>query len=224
MGRGVEIFLESFWPILSKGLQVTIPLTLVVFVLGTALATIVALIRIRKIKVLDQVVRFYVWIIRGTPLLVQLFIVFYGLPKLGVVFPAIPAAILTFTLSVGAYSSEIIRSAILAVPAGQWEAAKSLGFSYRQTIVKIILPQAAKIAIPPLSNSFISLVKDTSLASTITVTEMFLVTQRITARTYEPFILYVEVALIYLMFCTILSFFQAKLEKKMAVSSSIINM
>ncbi|OLS01494.1 amino acid ABC transporter permease [Tissierella creatinophila] len=216
MSRELRIFIDSFFPILITGLKVTIPLTLIVFILGTLLAVIVAIIRIRKIKVLSQISWFYVWIIRGTPLIVQLFIVFFGLPKMGIIIPAIPAAIITFTLSVGAYSSEIVRSAILAVPTGQWEAAEALGFSYIQMMIKVILPQATKIAVPPLFNSFISLVKDTSLASTITVTEMFLATQRITARTYEPFILYIEVGLIYLIFCSVLTWLQSKVEDKLS--------
>lgn len=219
MERGMRIFAESFFPILKSGLKMTIPLTLLVFFLGTVLAIFVAIIRIKKVKILSQIAAIYVWIIRGTPLLVQLFIVFFGLPKIGIIIDAIPAAIFTFTLSVGAYSSEIVRSAILSVPKGQWEAAEALGFSYFKTMVNVILPQATKVAIPPLFNSFISLVKDTSLASTITVTEMFLTTQRITARTYEPFILYIEVGLIYLMFCTILTLLQNKIEEKLEKSN-----
>lgn len=218
MERAFRIFVESFFPILITGIKVTIPLTLIVFFLGTLLAVLVAIVRINKVKILSQIAGVYVWIIRGTPLIVQLFIVFFGLPKLGIIIPAIPAAILTFTLSVGAYSSEIVRSSILAVSRGQWEAAEALGFNYFQMMVKIILPQATKIAIPPLFNSFIALVKDTSLASTITVTEMFLVTQRITARTYEPFILYIEVGLIYLMFCSILTWLQSKMEIRLSHS------
>lgn len=216
MERAFRIFVESFFPILITGIKVTIPLTLIVFFLGTLLAVLVAIVRINKVKILSQLAGIYVWIIRGTPLIVQLFIVFFGLPKLGIIIPAIPAAIITFTLSVGAYSSEIVRSSILAVSRGQWEAAEALGFNYFQMMVKIILPQATKIAIPPLFNSFIALVKDTSLASTITVTEMFLVTQRITARTYEPFVLYIEVGLIYLMFCSVLTWLQSNIEIRLS--------
>ena len=197
-GRVVSIITESFWPILKAGFQYTIPLTLISFALGTFIAVIVAVIRISKVKGLDLICRFYVWVIRGTPLLVQLFVVFFGLPRVGIIIKPIPAGILVFSLSVGAYSSEIFRAAIQSIPKGQWEASSSLGMSYIQTLRRIILPQAVKIAIPPLFNSFIALVKDTSLASTITVTEMFLVTQRITARTYEPLIMYLEVLCWYL--------------------------
>lgn len=213
--RILSIITESFWPILKAGMKFTIPLTLISFALGTLLAVLVAVIRISKVRVLDPICRFYVWVMRGTPLIVQLFVVFFGLPKVGIVIHPLPASVMVFSLSVGAYSSEIFRAAIQSIPKGQWEASTSLGMSYLQTLRRIILPQATKIAIPSLFNSFISLVKDTSLASTITVSEMFLVTQRITARTYEPLIMYLEVGLVYLMFCTILHWVQTLVERKM---------
>lgn len=219
-GRIMTIIGNSFLPIIVAGIKYTIPLTLISFTLGTILALLVAIVRVSKIKVLNEICKFYVWIIRGTPLLVQLFIVFFGFPKIGVIIQPIPAGIIVFSLSIGAYSSEVFRAAILSIPKGQWEAASSLGMSYAQSLKRIILPQAFKISIPPLANSFIALVKDTSLASTITVPEMFLVTQRITARTYEPFILYLEVAFIYLIFCTLLNWLQVRVEKKLKLSSS----
>ena len=156
-GRVVSIITESFWPILKAGFQYTIPLTLISFALGTFIAVIVAVIRISKVKGLDLICRFYVWVIRGTPLLVQLFVVFFGLPRVGIIIKPIPAGILVFSLSVGAYSSEIFRAAIQSIPKGQWEASSSLGMSYIQTLRRIILPQVVKIAIPPLFNSFIAL-------------------------------------------------------------------
>lgn len=218
--RVAGIITESAWPILKAGLQYTIPLTLVSFTLGTIIAVLVAIVRVSKIKVLDPICRFYVWVMRGTPLLVQLFVVFFGLPKVGIIIEPIPAGIIVFSLSVGAYSSEIFRAAIQSIPKGQWEASHSLGMSYVQTLRRIILPQATKIAIPPLFNSFIALVKDTSLASTITVTEMFLVTQRITARTYEPLIMYLEVGCVYLVFCTVLSWLQKKVENQLMLTGN----
>lgn len=221
MERLLQIFIDSFIPLLWAGITVTIPLAVVVFILGTTLAFFVAIIRINKTPLLYPIANFYVWIIRGTPLLVQLFIVFFGLPKLGIIIPAIPSAIIAFTMSVGAYSSEIIRAAIQAVPKGQWEAAQALSLSYSQTMRKIIIPQSLKIAIPPLSNSFIALVKDTSLAASVTVVEMFLVAQRITATTYEPLLLYIEVALIYLIFSTVLNVIQSKMEARLEVSNDI---
>jgi L-cystine transport system permease protein len=190
----------------------TVPLTIISFFLGMIVAFAVAIIRVLNIKVLDRIVKFYVWIIRGTPLLVQLFIIFYGLPSIGITLSALVTAIIGFTLSVGAYGSETVRAAILSVPKGQWEAAHALGLSKLQTLLYVILPQAIKVAIPPMANSFISLVKDTSLAAAVTFTELFQVAQQITARTYEPLWLYMEAAFIYLMFCSVLSVLQSRLE------------
>ncbi len=209
-----EIVGDSFLPLLQAGLEFTVPLAILSFILGTILALFTALARISGIKILSAIAGFYVWIIRGTPLLVQLFIIFYGLPSIGVTIDAFPAAVIGFTLSVGAYNSEVIRAAILSIPKGQWEAGYSIGMTYGQVLRRIVIPQATRVSIPPLSNSFISLVKDTSLAATITVTEMFRVAQQITATTYEPMVLYCVAALIYLLFSTVLSTMQSRLEKK----------
>ena len=214
MARVVGILVDSFLPLLKAGIMFTVPLAIISFVLGILIAFIVAIIRISKFKTLSRIAAFYVWIIRGTPLLVQLFIIFYGLPSIGITINAFISAVIGFTLSVGAYSSETIRAAILSVSKGQWEAAHALGLSRNQALIYIIVPQAFKVAIPPLSNAFISLVKDTSLAAAITVTELFRVAQQITARTYEPLWLYTEVALIYLIFCSVLSIAQSKLERR----------
>ncbi|MBG6240601.1 MAG: amino acid ABC transporter permease [Candidatus Symbiopectobacterium sp. Dall1.0] len=203
---------DSFWSLLSAGLQFTVPLAILSFVLGLALGILVALIRLYGPKPLKWVADFYVWVIRGTPLLVQLFLIFYGQPNAGITLDAFPAALIGFTLNVGAYSSEIVRGAILSVANGQWNAAASLGMNRRQTLRWVIIPQSIFVSIPPLSNTFISLIKDTSLAAVITVPEMFLAAQRIVSVTYEPLILYVEAALIYLLFSTVLSKLQTRLE------------
>ncbi len=192
----------------------TIPLTILSFTIGLFIALIVAMIQVSNIKVLKQIVKGYVWIIRGTPLLVQLYVIFYGLPSLGVLLEPFPAALIVFSLSIGAYDSETIRAAIEAIPKGQFEAGYCVGMSYIQILFRIVLPQALRSAFPPLSNSLISLVKDTSLASNITILEMLMATQRIIARTYEPFALYCEVGLIYLIICTILSKIQHVLENR----------
>ncbi len=190
----------------------TVPLTIISFFLGIIVAFAVAIIRVSNFKPLLAIVKFYVWIVRGTPLLVQLFIIFYGLPSIGITLSALVSAIIGFTLSVGAYGSETIRATILSVPKGQWEAAHALGLSKSQTLLYVILPQAVKVAIPPFANSFISLVKDTSLAAAVTFSELFQVAQQITARTYEPLWLYMEAAFIYLIFCSVLTVIQSKLE------------
>ncbi|MEN0586045.1 MULTISPECIES: amino acid ABC transporter permease [Kosakonia] len=216
MPTWLPLAIDSFWPMLSAGLKFTIPLTLSAFILGLTLGFIVALLRLYGPACLKPIVIFYVWLIRGTPLLVQLFLIFYALPSAGVTIDAFPAAVIGFTVNIGAYTSEVIRATLLAVPKSQWEAAHAISMTWAQALRRIILPQAARIAVPPLSNTFISLVKDTSLASVITVPEMFLAAQQIAAVTYEPLILYSEAAVIYLLFSSVLSHLQEKLERKLA--------
>ena len=172
-----NILLDSFWKIFLPGLKVTIPLTVISFSIALVIATAMAMVQFANIKGLRQIARFYIWIFRGTPLLVQLFVVFYGLPRAGILIDPFPAAVLVFSLNEGAYSAETF---------------------------------------PPLSNSLIAMVKDTSLAANITVTEMFMVTQRIVARTHEPLALYIEVGLIYLLFSTVLTKLQGIGEKKLS--------
>lgn len=214
MVRIIDIFVQSFFPLLKAGLIFTVPLTILSFTFGLIVAFLTALARLSSFRPIRSVAKFYVWIIRGTPLLVQLFIIFFGLPSIGITLNAFISAVIGFTLSVGAYSSEIIRSAIGSIDKGQWEASQALGMSNGKTMFRIILPQAVKVAIPPLANSFISLLKDTSLAAAITVSEMFQIAQQITARTYEPLLLYTEAAIIYLIFSSILTMLQSKLEIK----------
>ena len=145
----------------------------------------------------------------------QLFVIFYGLPAVGVVIDPFPAAVIAFSLNVGGYAAEVIRAAILSVPRGQWEAAHVVGLSRRKTLTRIILPQAARVSVPPLSNTFISLVKDSSLASLILVTELFRQAQNIAAFSYEFMAVYLEAALIYWLFCLVLSAGQGVLERRL---------
>ena len=211
-----SLIADSFWKILLPGLTMTIPLTVIAFSLALVIAVAMAMIQFANVKVLKQLARFYIWIFRGTPLLVQIFVVFYGLPNVGILIEPFPAAVLVFSLNEGAYCAESIRAALEAVPAGQMEAGYCAGMSYMQIMRRIVLPQAMRTAFPPLSNSLIAMVKDTSLAANITVTEMFMVTQRIVARTYEPLVLYIEVGLIYLLFSTVLTGLQRAGEKRLA--------
>lgn len=215
--RLAGILADSFWKILLPGLTMTIPLTAIAFSLALVIAAAAALVQFANIRGLKQLSRFYIWVARGTPLLVQLYVVFYGLPRLGVVIDPFPAAVIVFSLNEGAYCAEIIRAALESVPAGQLEAGYCVGMSYMQTMRRIILPQAARTAFPSLSNSLIAMVKDTSLAANITVTEMFMATQKIVARTYEPLALYIEVGLIYLLFSTVLTRLQSAGEKKLNI-------
>ena len=213
--RLLKLFIDSFPKILIPGLTVTVPLTIISFSLAMVIAVAVALVQFANVKVLKPVARFYIWIFRGTPLLVQLFVVFFGLSRVGIVLEPFPAAVIVFSLNEGAYCAETVRAALESVPTGQLEAGLCAGLSYMQVIFRIVMPQAMRTAFPPLSNSLIAMVKDTSLAANITVTEMFMATQRIVARTYEPLMLYLEVGLIYLMFSTILTKLQRVGEKKL---------
>ena len=210
-----ELFLDSFWKILLPGLTMTIPLTIVSFVLAIIIAVIVAMIQYAKVPVLSSICRFYIWIIRGTPLMVQLAIGFYGLNSIGIKIAAFPAAVLVFSLNEGAYCAETMRGALEAISPGQIEAGYCVGMNYRQIMWYIVLPQAFRVAFPALGNSLIGMVKDTSLASNITYAEMFMATKRIAGKTYQFMLLYVEVALIYLMFSTVLTWLQRYGEKKL---------
>ena len=207
-----NILADSFGKILVPGITISIPLAAISFILALLISIVTALIQFANIKGLKQLARFYIWVFRGTPLLVQLYVVFYGLPNVGILIDPFPAAVLVFALNEGAYSAETMR----AVSSGQLEAGYCVGMSYMQIMRRIILPQAMRTAFPPLSNSLIGMVKNTSLAANITVVEMFMVTQRIVARTYEALALYIEVALIYLAFSTILTLLQRLGEKKLA--------
>lgn len=210
----LHLMIQSFWPLLVGGIKFTVPLAILSFIFGLILAFLSALARLFGPPPLVALVRFYVWLIRGTPLLVQLFVIFYGLPNAGVVLDPLTAALIGFSLNVGAYNAEVIRGAIESIPRGQWDAAYSLSMTRAQALRRTVLPQAARVAVPPLANSFIALVKDTSLAAVITVPEIFQAAQRIAAVTYEPLVLYTEAALLYLVLCSFLSVAQARLERR----------
>lgn len=211
--RLINIIINSFPKILELGLKVTIPVSLASFILAFLISVLVAFIQFAHIKVLTPLSRFYVWIVRGTPLLVQLYIFFYGLPSIGIKIDPIVCAILVLGLNEGAYMSETMRASLEAVPSGQMEAGYCVGMNYLQIMMRIILPQALRTAFPSLMNSFIALIKDSSMASTITVVEMFRQAQIVNGRVFEPFVLYLEAAIIYLLFCSIISIAQKKIEK-----------
>lgn len=213
--RIVNLLADSFWRILLPGLTATIPLTAISFALAMVIAVAAALIQYANLPILRQLCRFYIWVIRGTPLLVQLFLVFYGLAKVGLVLAPFPAAVLVFSVNEGAYCAETVRGALESIPAGQLEAGRCLGLSWFQTVWSVVLPQAMRGAFPALSNSLIAMVKDTSLVSNITMTEMFRAAVQINASVYEPLLLYIEVALIYLMFSTVLTWLQRWGERKL---------
>lgn len=210
-----QLLQDSALPLAEGLVKGTLPLTAITFVLGLVLALVVALMRLSGVVVLQAVARFFVSVIRGTPLLVQLLLIFYALPSLGLTIDPFPSAVIAFTLNVGGYASENIRAAILAVPRGQWEAASTVGMSYTTTLRRVVLPQAMRVAVPPLSNTLISLVKDTSLASAILVTELLKEAQNIAAPTYQYFPLYGLAAVYYWIVCLVLSFAQSRAETRL---------
>ncbi|MCS4532778.1 amino acid ABC transporter permease [Neisseria sp. CSL10203-ORH2] len=214
------LVINAFWPMVKAGFLYSIPLAVVSFICGILIALGVALVRVVPLsgwvhRILFAVVKFYVSAIRGTPMLVQLMVVFYGLPSIGITLDPLPTAIIGFSLNIGAYASETIRAAILSVPKGQWEAGFSIGMTYMQTFRRIIMPQAFRVAVPPLSNTFISLFKDTSLASVVTITELFRVAQQIANASYDFLPVYIEAGIIYWVFCFFLFVMQAKLEQRL---------
>ena len=215
MNELLRLMIDSFPKILIPGLTMTLPLTAIAFSCAMVIAVAAALVQFANVWGLKHLARFYIWIFRGTPLLVQLYVIFFGLPRVGVTIEPFPAAVLVFSLNEGAYCAETVRAALESVPPGQLEAGLCAGMSYLQTMGRIILPQAMRTAFPPLSNYQIAMVKDTSLASNILVTEMFMAAQRIVARTWEPLALYIEVGLVYLLFSTVLTRLQAIGEKRL---------
>jgi cystine transport system permease protein len=210
-----ELIRSSLWPLVRGALLGTIPLALASFARGLALARVVARMRLSRVRAVSAVAAAYVSVIRGTPLLVQLFVIFFGLPSIGLTISPWPSAIIAFSANIGGYAAEVIRAAIQSVPKGQWEAAHMIGMDRATTLRRVILPQAARVSVPPLSNEFISLVKDTSLASLILVTELFREAQQIAAFSQEFMVLYVEAAAVYWVICLFLSAGQTVLEKRL---------
>ena len=165
--RIVKLLIESFPKILLPGLQMTIPLTVIAFSIAMVIADIAAMIQYARVPVLRQIMRFYVWVVRGTPLLVQLFVVFYGLPSLGIILDPFPAAVIVFSINEGAYCAETMRAALESVPVGQMEAGYCVGMSYLQVMRRIVLPQALRTAVPLGGDS------DTLAAITGSIAEAF---------------------------------------------------
>ncbi|NGY64640.1 ABC transporter substrate-binding protein/permease [Lentzea sp. NEAU-D13] len=218
-GRGPrstwDVLRSTAWPMFVGLVKVTIPLTALSFAIGLVLALLVALARISPYRVLSGAARAFISIIRGTPLLLQLFIVFYGLPQIGLKFPPFTAAVVAFSLNVAGYAAEVVRSAILSVPRGQFEAASTIGLNYSQTLRRIVLPQAARTAVPPLSNTLLSLLKDTSLGSVVLLTELFRESQLAAAESNEFLALYSFAGLYYWLICVALSAGQKRLETRL---------
>ncbi|EPW3546812.1 ABC transporter permease [Pseudomonas aeruginosa] len=203
------------WPFLLQGAMYTVLFAAVSMVLGLILGFSVAVVRVTKVPVVSQIAAVYVSAFRGTPLLVQIFVLYYGLPSVGIEFTPVTAGILALTLNVAAYLSESMRGAILGIDKGQWEAGLSVGLTWGQTLWNIITPQALRLAVPSLSNSLISLIKDTSLISVITMTELMLATKEVIAETFQPLPLYLAAAGIYWLLSALFERVQKALENRL---------
>jgi cystine transport system permease protein len=211
-----EVIKDTAPKMLAGLIKGTIPLTIISFLVGLVLAVLAALARLSSIRPLDWIARFYISVIRGTPLLVQLYLVFFGLPEVGIKLDPYVAAAIAFSLNVGGYAAEIVRASILSVPRGQYEAATVVGMEYWQSMRRIVLPQAARIAVPPLSNTLLSLIKDTSLASLILVPELFHEANIAAALSTDYLPLYALAALYYWVVCYLVTLAQAPLERRLS--------
>jgi polar amino acid transport system permease protein len=212
----IDVIIKTL-PILLKGSIMTVELTVITLVLGTVLGILFALMRLSSNMVLSQISNFYTWIMRGTPMLLQLFFFYYGLPSAGIKLSPFQAAIIGLGLNSGAYMAEIIRGGILSIDKGQFEAAKALGFSYSETMRKIILPQTFKVIIPPVGNEFITILKDTSLVSTIAMVELMRTAQQMYASTFRPIEIFFTAAVLYLLMTTVFTTIFSIYEKKLSV-------
>lgn len=191
-----------YFPFLLKGALLTLEISVLSLALGLVAGLTAALCILSRNPLLHWPARFYVWLIRSTPLLVQLFIIYFGLPQFGIDLSPFWSGVLGLALNTGAYNAETIRGGILSVPKGQVEAARSLGMSAALTMRRIVLPQALRLIVPPLGNNFVILIKDTSLVSTITLVELTLTAQRLIGSTYKPFEMYLMAAFLYAVLTT----------------------
>ncbi|CAN7295017.1 amino acid ABC transporter permease [Paraburkholderia sp. DD10] len=206
-------------PVLAQGAILTVKFAVLSMFFGLLAGAVLALMGVSHNRVLNWLARLYVSVMRGTPLLVQIFVIYYGLPSFGISLDPTPAGVIALSANVAAYLSESMRGAILGIHNGQWLAAYSLGLSRRQTLRYVVAPQALRIAVPSLSNSLISLIKDTSLVSVITVTELLRSAQEIIASTYQPLPLYLAAAAIYWVLCQLLEWVQRWYERRLALPS-----
>ncbi|OIJ22454.1 cysteine ABC transporter permease [Anaerobacillus alkalidiazotrophicus] len=202
-------------PFLFEGLKYTLYIALFSMFFALILGVLIGIARMSKFLFLRWPARIYISFMRGTPLLVFLFILYYGFPVLGINFSSpIIAGIIGISMNFAAYNAEVVRSAIMSVPRGQWEAAASLQMGYVQTLRRIIIPQATRIALPPTFSIFMDVVKGTSLASVITVQELLYSARLVSGRTFESMTMYTTAALIYWVVCIVIGYFQERLEKR----------
>jgi cystine transport system permease protein len=204
-------------PFLLKGAYYTLLITIISMFFGSIIGIIVAIARLKGNRFIRWVARAYVSIIRGTPTLVQIIIVYYGLVDYGIKLEPLVAAYIALSISIGAYLSETLRGALQSIPKGQMEAAYASGMTPAQTMRRIILPQAIRVAIPPAGNTFIGMLKETSLVSVITVTELLRTSQLLIAQYYVYMPFYLAIAIMYWVMSTGFSFLLERLEKRLSI-------
>lgn len=213
----MQVIIERL-PILLDATLKTVELTVMAIIFGTIIGLLVALIKIVDNKILNFIGMIYTWIFRGIPLLVQLFIIYYGLPSVGIEFTAQQAAVIGLSICGGAYIAEIIRAGIQSIDRGQMEAAYSLGMNWKQAMFRVIIPQSLRRLLPPMGNEFITLIKDTSLVSVISMVELLRAAQTQASSSFKPFEMYITAGVIYLMITTFFTVMFNKFEEKLALS------
>jgi len=215
---GTIDLIARYMPSILSSCVIVIELTLFTILISWVCGLFAGIGKSSKYKIFSYPCRFYIWFIRGTPTLIQVYLVYFGLPQFGIQMPPFTAGILALGINSGAYVAEIFRAGLSAIPRGQMESARALGMTYTKAMRRIILPQVVRIILPAITNEGITMLKNTSLLSTITVLELTLQTQVVIARTFRPFEFYIVASVLYLVMTTVLSHYSDKLEKKYALS------
>ena len=212
MNGALQLTISSL-PFLLQATEITVVLAVASIAVGLVIGLLTAVTRIARVPILAPLATGYVSLFRGTPLLVQIYVIYYGLPSIGITLGPIVSGIVALSLNSGAYLAESFRGAVESVPKGQYEAGYTIGLNYVQIMRRIVIPQSIRTAIPTIGNTFIGLLKDTSLVSVITVTELLRSTSLVIARTFEPLPLYIEAALIYWVLSNLFSLLQGRVER-----------
>ncbi|MCF8010241.1 MAG: amino acid ABC transporter permease [Clostridiales bacterium] len=207
----------NIFPVLLKGALMTLELTLLAIFFGTVIGLFIALAKISRVRILEFIGGIYTWVVRGIPLLVQLFLLYYGLAQVGIELSSFTAAVMGLSICGGAYIAEIFRAGIQSIDRGQKEAALSLGMSSGQAFRRVILPQAYRRLLPPMGNEFITLMKDSSLVSVISMTDLMRTGQLLNSSHFKPMEIYLPVAIIYLILTTIFIYLLGNIEKRLAI-------
>ena len=207
--------IQGYLPAMLKGCLMVVKLIGEILLLSWACGLVAALGKMSKIKIIQIPSRFYIWFIRGTPTLIQIYIWYFGLPQLGIRLSPFVAGVLALGINSGAYVAEMVRSGILAIPTGQFESSQALGMSYFLYMRRIILPQVIRVITPPITNEAVQMLKNTSLLMVITVEELLLSAQVLISRTFRPFDFYIIAALLYLVMTTFFTALSGRVEKKL---------